>query len=95
LKWLDARNSKPEEIPLLWRSGIYTLYSLMNTHGIWPASMLIKDCTFDRTTELDTGGGSTIYRGTWNGEKVAVKQVHLFSKAKKACFVHVFSEPGC
>jgi hypothetical protein len=62
----------------------------MNTHGIWPASMLIKGCTFDRTTELDTGGGSTIYRGIWNGENVAVKQVHLFSKAKKACFVHVF-----
>jgi hypothetical protein len=83
-QWLDARSEKPYHIPLLWRSAIYVLYSLVNEHKIWPTSMVIKGCVFDDTSEpLSTGGSATVYVGKWQGKDVAVKKVHMSKDVKK------------
>jgi hypothetical protein len=61
------------------------LYGLMIEHKVYPASMMVGECTWTRSDEtlLAHGGGGSVYIGSLRGEPVAVKQVRFLNASKK------------
>jgi hypothetical protein len=77
-QWLDRNTGTV----LLRRSAIYLLYHMIMARlqdHIRPKSLMVQGCNFDRSRKsmLGTGGDSFVYRGSYEGRAVAVKEVRV------------------
>jgi hypothetical protein len=59
----------------------------MIQHQVYPQSMIVHNCNWERSDEtlIGHGGDSSVFSGSMEGKRVAVKQVRFVKELQKVC----------
>jgi hypothetical protein len=88
-----------EQLPLQWLDehpthfnravGIRLLIELASRSGEIPRSLFIEDAKLENPQYPYTGGAfADVYRGTWDGKRVAVKRLRVMERGKARDATH-------
>ena len=70
-QYLRECSTDPEE----YTAALKLLQDLCSRSGQLPSSYRLEDVTFDRGHVIGRGGEASVYRGTFNGREVVVREV--------------------